>query len=285
MPDLIDLRHLGSERVVGCYLLAGEEPALVDCGPSSCLDALRGGLAAQGIAVGDLRHLLLTHIHLDHAGAVGSLVAENPGLLVHVSEIGAPHLVDPSRLERSARRLYGDDFDRLWGELSPVPEENVRVVGGSVHGLEAFPTPGHASHHVSYLAADGTCFSGDATGVRIAPARHVAPVAPPPDIDLEAWEKTLDAVAERGPSRLCLPHFGLVEDPAAYVEEVRRRLRLWGGRVRDGLDEEAWIRAEQEELEAATDPETAALYQQAGPLWQSYAGLRRYWDKKAEAVA
>jgi glyoxylase-like metal-dependent hydrolase (beta-lactamase superfamily II) len=285
MPDLIDLRHLGSERVVGCYLLAGEEPALVDCGPSSCLDALRGGLAAQGIAVGDLRHLLLTHIHLDHAGAAGSLVAENPGLLVHVSEIGAPHLVDPSRLERSARRLYGDDFDRLWGELSPVPEENVRVVGGSVHGLEAFPTPGHASHHVSYLAADGTCFSGDATGVRIAPARHVAPVAPPPDIDLEAWEKTLDAVAERGPSRLCLPHFGLVEDPAAYVEEVRRRLRLWGGRVRDGLDEEAWIRAEQEELEAATDPETAALYQQAGPLWQSYAGLRRYWDKKAEAVA
>jgi glyoxylase-like metal-dependent hydrolase (beta-lactamase superfamily II) len=285
MPDLIDLRHLGSERVIGSFVLAGEEPALVDCGPSSCLETLRGGLAAHGLAVGDLRHLLLTHVHLDHAGAAGSLVAENPGLLVHVSEIGAPHLVDPTRLERSARRLYGDDFDRLWGELSPVPEENVRVVGGSVRGLEAFPTPGHASHHVSYLAADGTCFSGDATGVRIAPARHVAPVSPPPDVDLEAWEKTLDAVAERGPSRLCLPHFGLVEDPATHLEEVRRRLRLWGGRVRDGLDEEAWIRAEQEELEAATDPETAALYQQAGPLWQSYAGLRRYWDKKAEAVA
>jgi glyoxylase-like metal-dependent hydrolase (beta-lactamase superfamily II) len=285
MPDLIDLRHLGSERVIGSFLLAGDEPALVDCGPSSCLETLRGGLAAHGLAVGDLRHLLLTHVHLDHAGAAGSLVAENPGLLVHVSEIGAPHLVDPTRLERSARRLYGEDFDRLWGELSPVPEENVRVVGGSVRGLEAFPTPGHASHHVSYLAADGTCFSGDATGVRIAPARHVAPVSPPPDVDLEAWEKTLDAVAERGPSRLCLPHFGLVEDPATHLEEVRRRLRLWGGRVRDGLDEEAWIRAEQEELEAATDPETAALYQQAGPLWQSYAGLRRYWDKKAEAVA
>jgi glyoxylase-like metal-dependent hydrolase (beta-lactamase superfamily II) len=285
MPDLIDLRHLGSERVIGSYLLAGEEPALVDCGPSSCLEALSDGLAAHGFAAGDLRHLLLTHIHLDHAGAAGALVAANPGLLVHVSEIGAPHLVDPTRLERSARRLYGNDFDRLWGELSPVPEENVRVVGGSVQGLEAFPTPGHASHHVSYLAADGTCFSGDATGVRIAPARHVAPVSPPPDVDLEAWEKTLDAVAERGPSRLCLPHFGLVEDPATHLEEVRRRLRLWAGWVRDGLDEEAWIRAEQEELEAATDPETAALYQQAGPLWQSYAGLRRYWDKKTEAAA
>jgi glyoxylase-like metal-dependent hydrolase (beta-lactamase superfamily II) len=285
MPELIDLRHLGNERVVGSYLLAGEEPALVDCGPASCLDALRAGIAAHGLAVGDLRHLLLTHIHLDHAGAAGSLVAEQPGLLVHVSEIGAPHLVDPTRLERSAGRLYGDNFDRLWGELRPVPQENVRVVGDSVLGLEAFPTPGHASHHVSYLAADGTCFSGDATGVRIPPARHVSPVSPPPDIDLEAWEETLDAIRERGPSRLCLPHFGVVDDPARHLEEVRRRLRLWGGRVRDGLDEEAWIRAEEEELAAAAEPETAAVYRQAGPLWQSYAGLRRYWDKRSEAAA
>ena len=218
---LIDLRHLGSERVVGSYLLAGEEPTLVDCGPASCLEALRAGLAVHGLAVGDLRHLLLTHVHLDHAGAAGSLVAEHPGLLVHVSEIGAPHLVDPTRLERSARRLYGDDFDRLWGELRPVPQENVRVVGDSVLGLEAFPTPGHASHHVSYLAADGTCFAGDATGVVSPPARHVAPVSPPPDIDLEAWEETLDAIGDRGPSRLCLPHFGVVDDPAPHLEEVR----------------------------------------------------------------
>ena len=120
--QLLDLENLGRERVIGSYLLAGDEPALVDCGPASCLDALRAGLAGQGLEVGELRHLLLTHIHLDHAGAAGSLVRENPGLLVHVSEVGAPHLVDPSRLERSARRLYGDDFDRLWGPLVPVPE-------------------------------------------------------------------------------------------------------------------------------------------------------------------
>jgi glyoxylase-like metal-dependent hydrolase (beta-lactamase superfamily II) len=285
MPELIDLRHLGSERVIGSYLLAGEEPALVDCGPASCLEALHAGLAANGLTVGDLRHLLLTHIHLDHAGAAGSLVAEHPGLLVHVSEIGAPHLVDPSRLERSVRRLYGDDFDRLWGELRPVPQENVRVVGDSALGLEVFPTPGHASHHVSFLSEDGMCFSGDATGVRIPPSQHVAPVSPPPDIDLEAWEATLDAIAERAPSRLCLPHFGVVDDPEPHLEEVRRRLRIWSERVRDGFDEETWVRAEEEERAAAADAKTAALYQHAGPLWQSYAGLRRYWDKQREAVA
>lgn len=285
MAGLIDLRHLGSERVVGSYLLVGEEPALVDCGPASCLETLRAGLAGHGLEVTDLRHLLLTHVHLDHAGAAGSLVGEHPELLVHVSDIGAPHLVDPSRLERSARRLYGDDFDRLWGELRPVPEENVRVVGDSVLGLECFPTPGHASHHVSYLAEDGSCFSGDATGVRIVPARHVAPVSPPPDVDLEAWNETLDSIGQRRPARLCLPHFGVVEDPEFHLEEVRRRLRIWAERVRDGLDEEAWIRAEEEERAAAVDDETAAVYRQAGPLWQSYAGLRRYWDKRQEAAA
>jgi glyoxylase-like metal-dependent hydrolase (beta-lactamase superfamily II) len=282
---LLDLRHLGRERVIASYLLEGDEPALVDCGPASCSEALRSGLAAHGLAVTDLRHLLLTHIHLDHAGAAGTLVREHPGLLVHVSEIGAPHLVDPSRLERSARRLYGEDFDRLWGELAPVPEENLRVVGDRVRGLEVFPTPGHASHHVSYLSEDGTCFSGDATGVVIPPSRYVAPVAPPPDIDLEAWERTLDAVGEREPSRLCLPHFGVVEEPEVHLERVRERLGAWAGRVRDGVEEEEWVRAVEGELAAEVDPDTAQVYQQAGPLWQSYAGLRRYWDKRRESAA
>jgi glyoxylase-like metal-dependent hydrolase (beta-lactamase superfamily II) len=282
---LIDLRHLGRERVIASYLLEGGEPALVDCGPETCADALRSALAENGLAVTDLRHLLLTHIHLDHAGAAGTLVREHPGLLVHVSEIGAPHLVDPSRLERSARRLYGDDFDRLWGELAPVPDENVRVFGDRVLGLEVFPTPGHASHHVSFLGEDGTCFSGDATGVVIPPSRYVAPVAPPPDIDLEAWERTLDAVGEREPSRLCLPHFGVVEETEAHLERVRRRLHAWAGRVRDGMGEEEWVRAAEDELAAEVDPETARVYKQAGPLWQSYAGLRRYWDKRRENAA
>ena len=281
---LLDLRHLGRERVIGSYLLPGDEPALVDCGPASCLEVLRAALAAEGLGVGELRHLVLTHIHLDHAGAAGSLIRENPALLVHVSEVGAPHLVDTERLERSARRLYGDDFDRLWGPLVPVPEENVRVVGSRVLDLEVFPTPGHASHHVSYLAPDGSCFSGDAAGVRIPPARYVAPVSPPPDIDVEAWERTLDAIAGRRPERLCLAHFGSADDPQAHLSECRAALRLWAERARDGSEEE-FVRAAEEDLRAAADPETAELLEQAGPLRQSYAGLRRYWDKREETAA
>jgi glyoxylase-like metal-dependent hydrolase (beta-lactamase superfamily II) len=212
-------------------------------------------------------------------------VRRNPRLRVHVSEIGAPHLVDPSRLERSARRLYGDDFDRLWGELAPVPEEAVEIVGERVLDFEAWPTPGHASHHVSYLASDGTCYSGDATGARIAPSSFITPVSPPPDIDLEAWERSLDEIAARRPARLCLPHFGVVEEPESHLAEMRVRLRTWAERVRDGATEAEFVRAAEEELAAAgLDPELAGAYTQAGPLWQSYSGLARYWGKRAEAA-
>jgi glyoxylase-like metal-dependent hydrolase (beta-lactamase superfamily II) len=282
--QLLDLEHLGRKRVIGSYLLDGDEPALVDCGPASSLKGLRAGLAEQGLEVGDLRHLVLTHIHLDHAGAAGSLVRESPGLLVHVSEIGAPHLIDPSRLERSARRLYGGDFDSLWGELVAVPEDNVRVLEDRVLDLEAFRTPGHASHHVSFLAPDGSCFTGDAAGVRIPPGRYVAPVAPPPDIDVEAWERTLDAIEQRRPTRLLLAHFGIADDPGSHLEELRSALRTWAERARKGSEDE-FVRAAEADVQAAADPATAALFEQAGPFWQSYAGLRRYWDKKAEAAA
>src|SRR6266480_4287172 len=229
----IDLHHLGRERVIASYLLDTDDgPALFDCGPSTTIDALKAGLADRGLALTDVRHLLLSHIHLDHAGAAGTLVREHPGLQVHVSEIGAPHLVDPSRLERSARRLYGDTFDSLWGELAPVPEENVHVVGTEVLGLECFPSPGHASHHVCYLDGEGTLYAGDAAGVRIMPDRHILPVAPPPEVDLEAWERTIDELERRAPERLALIHFGVVDQPRDHLRRLRRHLRLWGQRVR-----------------------------------------------------
>lgn len=266
------------------YLLPGEEPAIVDCGPATCVGALEAGLAERGLRLGDLGHLLLTHIHLDHAGAAGTLVRRNPRLQVHVSEVGAPHLTDPGRLERSARRLYGDEFERLWGELVPVPAGNLQVLGERVLGLEVFATPGHAAHHVSFLAPGGACYSGDATGVRIDSAAYLAPVAPPPDVDLDAWGRTLDAIEVRSPARLCLPHFGVVEDPPGQLALMRERLRAWAERVRSGLTEEEFVAAAETELTGEVDAPIAECYRQAAPFWQSHAGLKRYWEKRAEAT-
>ena len=281
-PDPLDLHHEGAERVIGVYLIDTEDGlALQDCGPSTCITALKTELVERGLVLSDLRHLLLSHIHLDHAGAAGTLVREHPGLQVHVSEIGAPHLVDPSRLESSARRLYGDDFDRLWGELAPVPRENVHVVGPSVLGLECFPSPGHAAHHVCYIDGEGTLYAGDAAGVRIVPDRHILPVAPPPEIDLEAWERTIDELELRAPQRLALIHFGVVDQPRDHLRRLRRQLRLWGQRVRQGMDEEAFVAAARADLEE--DVGDAPYYERAAPFWQSYLGLKRYWDKQLTA--
>ena len=281
-PEPLDLLHRGAERVIGCYLLETEDgPALFDCGPATCAGELRRKLTGRGLDLRDVGHLLLSHIHLDHAGAAGVLVREHPGLQVHVSEIGAPHLLDPSRLEHSARRLYGDEFDTLWGELAPVPEENLQVVGPSVLGLDCFPTPGHASHHVCYLDGDGTLYAGDAAGVRIQPGRFVLPPTPPPEIDVEVWGRTLDELERRTPKRLALIHFGVADDPERHLGELRMRLEQWSQRVRIGASEGEFVEAAEEELAASGEP--AGLYEQAMPFWQSYAGLKRYVEKRAAA--
>jgi glyoxylase-like metal-dependent hydrolase (beta-lactamase superfamily II) len=276
-PEPLDLRHLGRDRVIGSYLLETEQGlALNDCGPTTCVPELKARLAERGLELRDVRHLLLSHIHLDHAGAAGVLVREYPGLQVHVSQIGAPHLIDPSRLEASARRLYGDEFDTLWGELAPVPEENVTPVGAEVVGLECFPTPGHAWHHVCYLDADGTLYAGDAAGVRILPSRFVLPPTPPPEVDLEAWGSTLDEIERRGPERLALIHFGVAADTRRHLQELRERLERWSERVRDGASEKEFA-----ELAATDLGSDREAYEQAMPFWQSYAGLKRYWEKQA----
>jgi len=274
----LDLHHLGRERVIGCYLVETREgTALFDCGPANCVPELKERLREHGLELRDLRHLLLSHIHLDHAGAAGTLVREHPELQVHVSEIGAPHLVDPSRLERSARRLYGDEFDALWGELVPVPEANVHTVGGTVLGLDCFPTPGHASHHVCYLDGEGILYAGDATGVRIQPGRSVLPPTPPPEFDLEAWQATLDEIERRHAERLALIHFGVADDPERHLADLRERLERWTGWVGAGTSEDDFVAAAAEDL--GLDREA---YEQAMPFWQSYAGLARYWEKRRE---
>jgi glyoxylase-like metal-dependent hydrolase (beta-lactamase superfamily II) len=277
-PDLLDLHHQGAERVIGAYLLdTVEGPALFDCGPATCLERLKEALGELALELGDLRHLLLSHIHLDHAGAAGVLVREHPALQVHVSAVGAPHLVDPSRLEASARRLYGDSFDSLWGELAPVPEANIRIAGPEVVGLECFPAPGHASHHVCYLDSSGTLYAGDAAGVRIQPDGAVLPPTPPPDFDLEAWYRTIDEIERRQPQRLALIHFGTADDPEPHLAELRARLADWVERAESGVTEEAFSTSVR--IDVSGTGSDVEIYERAMPFWQSYAGLVRYRER------
>ncbi|MFN8224201.1 MAG: MBL fold metallo-hydrolase [Gaiellales bacterium] len=283
-PGLIDLLHLGHEASIACFLVETDEgPALFDCGPASCLPALRDGLAAHGLELGDLRHLLLSHIHLDHAGAAGSLVAENPELLVHVSPVGAPHVVDPSRLETSARRLYGDEFDRLWGSLMPVPEANIRRTGDIAAGLACLPTPGHASHHVAYLHDDGTLYAGDSAGVRIAPDAFVFAPSAPPEIDVPLWERTIDELERRAPRRIAVAHFGLFDDPVEHLVQLRETMLRWSAWVGDGIGLDEFVQRAEADVTAAGS--SVERYQRAAPFWHTHAGLERYWRKRREASA
>lgn len=285
LPAPIDLLHRGATRNVGCYLVeTSDGTALFDCGPTTALPVLKAGLAERGLELEDVRHLLLSHIHFDHAGAAGALVREHPALQVHVSAVGAPHLVDPSRLEASARRLYGESFDALWGALIPVPQQNVHVVADDVLGLACFPTTGHASHHVSMLHDDGTLYAGDAAGVRIAPARFVLPPTPPPDIDLEAWDATITAIERRGPARLALTHFGVFEDVSEHLVHLREGLQRWGERVAHGMDEDTFVAAARADC-IASDPDEVDAYDRSAPYAQCFLGIERYWRKRAESAA
>jgi glyoxylase-like metal-dependent hydrolase (beta-lactamase superfamily II) len=272
---VIDLNFGAAPHAIGVYLVDTDDgPALFDCGPSSTLDTLEAGLAANGLAVTDVKHLLLSHIHLDHAGAAGSLVRRSPKLTVWVSPIGRPHLIDPSRLERSARRLYGDMFDPRWGELAPVPAESVRVADGDVLGWDAFPTPGHASHHVSYLR-DGTLLAGDAAGVRMPGSSYVLPVCPPPDITVEGWHETIAEIRRRRPDRLALIHFGVHEDVESHLDRLDEELDRWAERVGGGMSEQEFVATAR-----ADAGDEADRYDRVAPLWQSYLGMKRYWDSK-----
>ncbi|HEX3873154.1 MAG TPA: MBL fold metallo-hydrolase [Solirubrobacteraceae bacterium] len=272
-PRPIDVRHLGRDRVICAWLV---DDVVVDPGPSSSLDALFAGLGSIRP-----RALALTHIHLDHAGGAGAIVRRWPDVEVWVHERGARHIVDPSRLVASATRLYGDQMDRLWGEIVPVPAENLRILaGGETLGPFAVAyTPGHASHHVSYFhEPTGRAFVGDVCGVRIPPSDFVLPPTPPPDIDLEAWRASLDAIEAWQPSSLALTHFGGVDDPAGHIATMRDALDRWGQRSRR-LDEDAFVAQMASEIAAATDPVTATRYNGALPPGQSWQGLARYWSK------
>jgi glyoxylase-like metal-dependent hydrolase (beta-lactamase superfamily II) len=273
---LIDVMHLGRDRVIGAYEIDG---LIVDPGPSTGLDALLAGLRSEP------RALLLTHIHLDHAGASGSLVRKFPHLRVYVHAVGAPHLVDPARLLESAARLYGDDMEPLWGEVMPVPEDSVVSLEGgeTVEGMRVAYVPGHAQHHVAYLDEEsGDAYVGDVAGVRIPPDEYTLAPTPPPDIDVEAWGRSLDRVAEWQPRRLCLTHFGHSDQPLEQLERLRENLR-WHAQLARGGDRDRFLEDIGSELERELDPDLAARARQAAPPEQLWLGLERYWRKREES--
>jgi glyoxylase-like metal-dependent hydrolase (beta-lactamase superfamily II) len=297
----LDVNWTGRSRSIAAALLESDgHRAIVDPGPGSTLATLREQLRSRGIGAADLDAILLTHIHLDHAGATGSLVRENPRLAVYVHELGAPHMEDPSRLLASAARLWPDTLQELFGETLPVPAENLRILQGGetltlgASKLDVVYTPGHASHHVSYFDdADGVAFVGDTAGIRIDNASYILPATPPPDIDLSIWDKSMDTILARRPALLFLTHFGYSDTPAEHIAEFRERLHRWAEVAAECLraapDEaaalEMFVAKSQREMQERLGDAEAQHHAFTAGLNLSFLGLARYWRKRARTAA
>jgi glyoxylase-like metal-dependent hydrolase (beta-lactamase superfamily II) len=299
--DYVDLQFLGKPGIIATAVLqSAGGVALIDPGPSTTIENLREALRRKGIALSDVRQLLLTHIHLDHAGVSGTLLREHPGIDVFVHERGAPHLVDPTKLLVSATRLYGADMERLWGEVLAVPAERVRALKGGeriVAGgrdLLVEYTPGHASHHVSYFdPSSRIAFVGDTAGIRRGPGTYIMPPTPPPDIDLEVWRESEAKILAWDPDTLFLTHFGPFHGARPHFQELMDRLGEWSTIVRrlladasltDGERERRFVDAALLDLRRVVGDAEAEQYGRAGRLDYSWQGLSRYWRKRGTGV-
>jgi glyoxylase-like metal-dependent hydrolase (beta-lactamase superfamily II) len=300
--DYIDLNFLGRTGIIATAVLQNAGGvALIDPGPSTTLRILERSLSDKGIAFRDVRQILLTHVHLDHAGAVGTILKAHPHIQVHVHDIGAPHLADPSKLLASATRLYAEDMQRLWGEVLPVPQASLRLLSGgerlSAGGreLDVAYTPGHASHHVSYFdRSSGVAFVGDVAGIRRGTRGVILPPTPPPDIDLEAWRTSADRILEWDPDTLFLTHFGPFVGARAHFQELFERLAEWSRtaqrllgdpKLTDDDRQTLFVEEVTRELRRAVGEQEAEQYARAGRLDFSWQGLMRYWRRKLKSEA
>jgi glyoxylase-like metal-dependent hydrolase (beta-lactamase superfamily II) len=293
----IDLNWTGRPQSIAALLIESNgTTAVIDPGPQSTLKTLQSALEARGIRLGAIDFLLLTHIHLDHAGATGTLVRENPALQVYVHEVGTPHMQDPSRLLASAGRLYGGDMQTLYGDCVPVPKKNLRSLSGGEEiavrdlRISAHYTPGHAAHHVSYWDAKSrTAFVGDTAGIRVQGETFLLPATPPPDIDVEVWNQSLDEISNWSPERIFLTHFGFIENPKEHIALYRERLHEWTALsrklVESGMEtsdaEKLFVETVAAEVRAKLPPDAAEHYIFNGGLRLSWLGLMRHARKSA----
>ena len=293
-PRVVDLQFLGrAGRISAGAIQTPAGVLVVDPGPASCLPALTGGLAAVGVASRDLHGLLLTHIHLDHAGAAGTIVRRHPHVKVYVHGRGAPHLADPSRLLASATRLYGDQMDRLWGEFAAVPADNLVVAadgdvlafGGAL--FDVAYTPGHASHHVCFRdRRSGVVYAGDTGGIRVGPSPYVLPPTPPPDVDVRAWQASIARLRAWEPTGVFVTHFGLYSDSSAHFDALSRELDAWdqlAGTILAGVAAESrmstFVESVRERVRRRVSADEAESYRDSMSLEDCWAGLERYWMK------
>jgi glyoxylase-like metal-dependent hydrolase (beta-lactamase superfamily II) len=293
----LDLGFQGRRSIIAAYLLRGDgEIALIETGPSSTLANLKAALGALNLETGDITHALVTHIHLDHAGAAGVLARDNPDLQVRSHPFGVPHMIDPSKLVSSATRIYGDQMDTLWGEIAPVPERQIAAfeddstieIAGRT--LRVLFTPGHAWHHVAlYDTQSGSLFTGDAGGVRMPGTSYVCPPTPPPDLAPDAWLESVEKMQRLNASRLCPTHFGVFDDVEQHLAQIGPGLDQFVAIAEHDLDQEADSEALTEHLHqqmaadlGSDDPELLASYELATPSYMAAMGLTRYLRKRAE---
>jgi glyoxylase-like metal-dependent hydrolase (beta-lactamase superfamily II) len=295
--EILDLNFMNTEHVIASFLLLGDDSAaLVETGPTSCIEHLTGGLKNHGVSPKDVRQVFLTHIHLDHAGASGHLAGLLPNATLYVHEVGYPHLVDPSKLVKSATRIYGERMEELWGEARPVPEDRLEVLKGGEE-LEAAGgvlathyTPGHAFHHLAYLDPNsGALFTGDVGGIRLPGQSYVRPPTPPPEIDVEAWVQSIVRIRQIEPQSLYLTHFGHFDDTDRHLSELEQRLQDWllfveerveGGAGRDEIADELRAKGDAEMLTEGARTEDSERYDLAGDYPTLTDGLMRYVSKR-----